>query len=93
MYISNAIPLPGFPSKIPPFHAPPPASTRVLPHYPTSTPLHWGIKSSHRTRASLPIDAIQCRPLLHTQLEPRIPPCVYFGWWFSSLGALGGLVG
>jgi hypothetical protein len=22
-------------------------------------------------------------PLLHMQLEPGIPPCVLFGWWFS----------
>jgi hypothetical protein len=21
--------------------------------------------------------------LLHMQLEPRVPPCVFFGWWFS----------
>jgi hypothetical protein len=22
-------------------------------------------------------------PLLHMQLEPWVPPCVLFGWWFS----------
>ena len=34
-------------------------------------------------RASLPIDVQQGHPLLHMQLEPWVPPCVLFGWWFS----------
>jgi hypothetical protein len=33
--------------------------------------------------ASLSIDAWQGHPLLHMQLEPWVPPCVLFGWWFS----------
>jgi len=34
-------------------------------------------------RASPPIDDCLGRPLLHIQLEPWVPPCVLFGWWFS----------
>jgi len=34
-------------------------------------------------RTSPPIDATQCHPLLHMQLEPWFPTCVLFGWWFS----------
>jgi len=34
-------------------------------------------------RSSPPIDAQQCHPLLHMQLEPWVAPCVLFGWWFS----------
>jgi len=34
-------------------------------------------------RASPHIDARQGHPWLHMQLEPWIPPCVFFGWWFS----------
>ena len=42
----------------------------------------------HRTftgpRASLPIDDQLGHPLLHIQLEPQVPPCVFFDWWYSS---------
>jgi hypothetical protein len=40
-------------------------------------------------RASLPIDVQQGHPLLHMQLEPWVPPCVLFGWWFSPWKLLG----
>jgi hypothetical protein len=52
---------------------------------PTSLPWHsptLGHLAFTGTRAS-PIDARQCHPLLHMQLEPWVPPCVLFGWWFS----------
>jgi hypothetical protein len=29
------------------------------------------------------IDARQGHPLLHKQLEPWVPLCVFFGWWFN----------
>ena len=46
------------------------------------------------TRASPPIDAQQGHPLLHMQLEPWVPPCVLFAWWFSPWELQGwGLVG
>jgi hypothetical protein len=34
-------------------------------------------------RASSSIDCQQGHPLLHMQLEPMVPICVLFGWWFS----------
>jgi hypothetical protein len=34
-------------------------------------------------RASPPFDTRQGHSLLHMQLEPCVPPCVLFGWWFS----------
>ena len=37
-----------------------------------------------RPRNSPPIDVRQDHPLLlHMQLEPWVPPCIFFGWWFS----------
>jgi hypothetical protein len=33
--------------------------------------------------ASPPIDNQLGYPLLHMQLEPWVPLCVFFGWWFS----------
>jgi hypothetical protein len=36
-----------------------------------------------RPRASLPIDGQLGHLLLHKQLETRVPPCVFFDWWFS----------
>jgi hypothetical protein len=35
-------------------------------------------------RASLPIDNRLGHPLQHIQLEPQVPPCVFFDWWYSS---------
>jgi hypothetical protein len=34
-------------------------------------------------RASPRIDIRLGHPLIHMQLEPWVPPCVPFGWWFS----------
>ena len=31
----------------------------------------------------LPFDVQHSHPLLHMPLEPWVPPCVLFGWWFS----------
>jgi hypothetical protein len=36
-----------------------------------------------RTRAFPPTDDRLGHPLLHMQLEPRVPRCVCFDWWFS----------
>jgi hypothetical protein len=42
----------------------------------------------HRTftgpRASPPIDDRLGHPQLHIHLEPHVPPCIFFDWWFSS---------
>jgi hypothetical protein len=61
IYISNVIPLFGFPSETPPILPPPLASTRVLPHPPTySCPINLSFlyaeaPSLHRTQ-SFPSD-------------------------------------
>ena len=43
-----------------------------------------GHKALTRPRASPPIDDQLGHPLLHIQLEPQVPPCVFFDWWYSS---------
>jgi hypothetical protein len=63
------------------------------PTLPVPQPTHshsWSWHSpilGHRTfrgpRASPPIDNQTGHPLLHMQLEPQVPPCVFFDWWFS----------
>ena len=59
-----------------PIHPPTPAS---LPsHSPTLG--HWAFTGP---RAFSPIYAQLGHPLLHMWLEPWVPPCVLFGWWFS----------
>jgi hypothetical protein len=67
-----------------PYHLPPP---------PAPQPTHshsWSWYSpilEHRAftgpRASPPVDRLG-HPLLHMQLEPQVPPCVFFDWWYSS---------
>ena len=58
-------------------------------HSPTS--LWRDIEPSQDPGLSPSFDASQGHPLLHMQLEPWVPPFVFFGWW--SLGAIRGLVG
>jgi len=92
--ISNVIP---FPSS-PPLPFPPPCfyenaltPTHSLPPQQPGIPLHWG-NELHRTKDSIDsplIDERQCHPLLHVQLEPCVPQCVLFGWWFSPWELLG----
>jgi hypothetical protein len=56
------------------------------PPTPTSWPWHsptLGYRAFTGLRASLPIDDWLSHPLLHMQLEPWVPPCVLFGWWFN----------
>jgi hypothetical protein len=85
IYISNVVPLPGFPSKSPlspPHSQCSPTHPLLLPG-PSIPPI-----LRHRTftgpRASLPTDDWLGHPLLHMQLEPWVPPCVFFGWWVST---------
>jgi hypothetical protein len=42
-------------------------------------PLYWVTGP----RASPPIDDQLGHPLLHMQLDPPVPPSVFFDWWFS----------
>jgi hypothetical protein len=73
-----------------------------LPHLPApqsthshSWPWHFPILG-HRTftgpRVSLPIDDWLGHPLLHMRLEPPVPSCVFFDWWFSPKELWGLLV-
>jgi hypothetical protein len=50
-----------------------------------------GAYSLHRTEGlySIPIDDRLGHPLLHMQLEPWVPPYVFFGWCFSPCGLWG----
>ena len=67
---------------------PPIPSPNLISNPPT--PAFWPWHSpvlGHRTftgpRASPPIDDRLGHPLLHMKLEPQVPPCVFFDWWFS----------
>jgi hypothetical protein len=44
--------------------------------------LYWDIEPS-QDQGSPPTDNQLGQPLLHRQREPCVPPCVFFGWWFS----------
>ena len=53
------------------------------------------ITSLQRTKGLSFYDARQCYPLLIMQLEPWVPSCVLFDWWFSpwELWGVGGKAG
>jgi hypothetical protein len=83
IYMSNVIPFPVFPCESPPSPTP---YQLTNPPTPASWPWHsptLGHRAFTGPRVSPPIDDLQGHPLLHMQLEPRVPPCVIFGWWFS----------
>jgi hypothetical protein len=84
IYISNVIPFPSFPSKNP--LSPPLYPLLTNPPTPTSWPWHFrtlGHRAFKGPRDSSPIDDRLGQSLLHMQLEPWVPPCVFFDWWFS----------
>jgi hypothetical protein len=69
-------------------HPKPPYSLPLLTNPPTPASWPWHSPTlGHRAfigqRASPPIDDWLGHPLLYMQLEPWVPPCVFFGWWFS----------
>ena len=81
--ISNFILFPHFPSTtttpIPsllPLPTNPPTTASLSWHSPTLGPIT-------SPRASPLLDVPQVHSLLHMRLEPWVPPCVLFGWWFS----------
>jgi hypothetical protein len=57
------------------------------PPTPASWPWHspiLGPRTFIGPRASPPVCMYVCsNPLLHMQLETRVPPCVFFGWCFN----------
>ena len=68
------------------FSTPYPLLLLTNPPTPTSWPWHsptLGYRAFTGPRASPSIDDWLGHPLLHMQLEPWVPPCVFFGWWFS----------
>jgi hypothetical protein len=76
------------PFLISPQNPPCPIPLPLLTNPPTPTSLTWhsptlGHQAFTRPRASPPIDVPQGHHLLCMQLEPWVPPCVFFGWWFS----------
>ena len=78
IYISNVIPFPGFPSENPLYFL---LYSLLLPG--PGSPLYWGIEPSQDQGLLLPSMTDWAIPLLHMQLEPWVPPCVSFRWWFS----------
>jgi hypothetical protein len=74
-----------FPPKTP-SHIPFSLSLLTNPPTPTSWPWHshtLGHRAFIGQRASHPIAVWLGHSGLHMQLEPWVPPCVLFGWWFS----------
>lgn len=92
-YISNDIPLPGYPSITPLFILHLPSSLSSLPlwgyspsHPPTPTPpIQPPPMLGHQTgpRTSPSTDVRQGHPLLHVYVESWIRPCKLLGWWSS----------
>jgi hypothetical protein len=55
----------------------------LLPSHPGIS-LHWDIElSQDQGPVCPPVDVWQGHPPLHMQLDPMVPPYVFFGWWFS----------
>jgi hypothetical protein len=83
IYISNVISFPGFLSEnflsLPPC---PGSPTHPFPLHGADIHLYF-TGAFTEPRASPSIDKPQGHALLHMQLEPWVPPCVLFGWWFS----------
>ena len=52
------------------------------PHLTTLALLYSGSSSLHRTKGLSFHWCHTGHPLLHMQLEPSVPLCVLFGWWF-----------
>jgi hypothetical protein len=84
IYISNFITFPPFPSENYPIPSPLPLFTnQPIPAYLSWDSSTLGHRTFTRPRASPLIDVPQVHPLLHMRLEPWVPLCVLFCWWFS----------
>ena len=76
------------PFLVSPLKSPIPSHLPVLTNLPTPTSWPWhspilGHTALTGPRASPPTDDQEGHPLLHMLLEPWVPLCVLFGWWFS----------
>jgi hypothetical protein len=87
IYISNFIPSPHLPSEASPFHHHYyHHQQQQLTNPPTPASLSWNsptLGPFTRPRASPLTDVPQGYTLLPMQLEPWVPPCVFFGEWFN----------
>ena len=85
IYISNVTLFPSFSSKNPLSFPPLPSAPQPTrsPSWPWHSPI-LGHRTFTGSKASSPIDDQLGHPLLHIQLEPQVPPSVFFDWWFSS---------
>ena len=83
IYISNVFTFPGVPFGNP--LSPPPASLRVLPHFPTLAFPNNGASNTLRPKglSSHLMSIQQDQPLPHMWPAPWVPPFVFFGWWYS----------
>jgi hypothetical protein len=76
------------PFLVSPPNPPKPFPLPLLTNPPTTASWSWhspilGLRIFTEPRASPPIDDQLGHPLLYMQLEPWVPPCVFFGCWFS----------
>jgi len=85
IYISIVIPFPGFWTNIPltpllPFYMSFPLP--ILPPLPRSSQqsCSLGVQSWQDQGLPLPLVLLLCYSLLPMQLEPRVSPCIVFGW-------------
>ena len=81
-------------SYFPPQKDPYPLPLHLLPNLPTPTswPRHapiLGNRTFTGPRTSPPIDDQLSHPMIHMQLEPWVPQCIFFDWWFSARGLRG----
>ena len=65
-----------------------PIPLRLLNNLPTTPSISWhsptlGHRDFTGPRDSSLTDVQEGHLLLHMLLEPWVPPCVYYGWWFS----------
>ena len=72
------------PPKIPYPFSPSPAPQIINSHSWSWHSPTLGRRNLTGPRASPPIDDWLGHPLLHIHLEPQVPPCVFFHWWFRS---------
>jgi hypothetical protein len=73
-----------FPLKIPYHLLPPPAPQHTYSHsWSWGSPI-LGHRACTGPRAFPLIDDQLGHLLLHIQLEPQVPSCVFFDWWYSS---------
>jgi hypothetical protein len=85
IYISNVIPIPSFSSENTLSLRPPPAQQPTHSLFLALAVPYTGTYYLHRTK-DLSSHWWQTRPSsarAWVQLEPWVPPCVFFGWWFS----------